>query len=189
MEIKRDRQAHKLCLYQSSYLSKVLDRFDMGASKPVTIPMPHHYKLSTSQSPRTEEDKKYMAKIPYASAVGSLMFSMICTRPDLAYAISLVSRFMSDPGKEHWSAVKWVLRYLRGTVNHGLIYGKNVSNSVQVQGYVDSDYAGSIDTRKSITGYIFTVCGGVVSWKSTLQSVVALSTTEAEYIAMTEAVK
>ena len=118
-----------------------------------------------------------MAKIPYASAVGSLMFSMICTRPDLAYAISLVSRFMSDPGKEHWSAVKWVLRYLRGTVNHGLIYGKNVSNSVQVQGYVDSDYAGSIDTRKSITGYIFIVCGGVVSWKSTLQSVVALSTT------------
>ena len=82
-----------------------------------------HFKLSTSQQPVTSEDFTYMSKVPYASVVGSLMFSMICSRPDLAYAISLVSRFMANPGKEHWNAVKWILRYLKGTLNYGIIYG------------------------------------------------------------------
>ena len=89
MEIKRDRKAQKLWLYQKNYLSKVLNRFEAGSSKPVTTPMANHYKLTADQSPVTDEDKRFMAKIPYASAVGSLMFSMICSRPDLAYAISL----------------------------------------------------------------------------------------------------
>ena len=161
----------------------------MSLSKAVSTPIPQHYKLSSAQSPQSQEEILDMARIPYASVVGSLMFAMICSRPDLAYAISLVSRFMSNPGKEHWNAVKWVLRYLKGTLKHGVMYGYCDTNKVQVEWFVDSDYAGSIDTRKSLTGYVFTMCNGAVSWKSTLQSVVALSTTEAEYMAITEAVK
>jgi len=122
MEIIRDRKNKKLCLYQQSYLGKVLDRYEMSLSKTVTTPIPQHYKLSSAQSPQSQEEILDMARIPYASAVGSLMFAMICSRPDLAYAISLVSRFMSNPGKEHWNAVKWVLRYLKGTLKHGVIW-------------------------------------------------------------------
>ncbi|KAM6570403.1 hypothetical protein CsatB_018388 [Cannabis sativa] len=130
-----------------------------------------------------------MDSMPYASCVGSLMYCMVCTRPDLAYALIMVSRFIADPGKEHWSAVKWILRYLKGSMDIGLVYDNKFQEGIEVNGYVDSDYAGSIDTRRSITGYAFTVLGGCISWKSNLQKVVALSSTEAEYMAATEAIK
>lgn len=115
------------------------------------------------------------------------MYLMMCVRPDLAYSVSLVSRFMANPGEEQWRAVKWILRYLKGTTDTGLIFkGTKESNYLAIS-YVDSDYAGSIDARKSLTGYIFTVGGTTVSWKATLQPVVTLSSTEAEYIAVIEA--
>ena len=116
------------------------------------------------------------------------MYLMVCTRPDLCYGVSLVSRFMSQPGKEHWEATKWILRYLRGTIDVGLVF-EATEKGMQVNGFVDSDYAGDIDTRRSQTGYVFQIGGCTVSWKSNLQSIVALSTTEAEYIACTEAIK
>ncbi|KAH9681573.1 Integrase catalytic domain-containing protein [Citrus sinensis] len=122
-------------------------------------------------------------------AVGSLMYAMVCTRADIAYAVSLVSRFMSDPGKEHWDAVKWIMRYLRGTPYHGLMYGRSKQNDNSIVGYVDSDFAGDLDGRKSISGYLFMVNGRLISWKATLQSVVILSYTEAEFVTATEAVK
>ncbi|KAM6543936.1 hypothetical protein CsatB_008383 [Cannabis sativa] len=145
-------------------------------------------KLTSSQSPSTEEEINLMEKIPYTSIVGSIMYLMVCTRPDLCYSVSRVSKFMGKPGPEHWNATKWILRYLRGTMDVGLIYGKG-SEHTNVVGYVDSDYAGDLDTRKSQTGYAFQLNQCTISWKSNLQSVVALSTTEAEYIACTEAVK
>jgi len=95
-----------------------------------------------------------MAKIPYANAVGSLMYAMVCTRPDIAYSMSLVSRFMSNPGKVHWQALKWILRYIKGSLGKGLIYSgadKNSYSSVAIEGFVDSDYVGCLDTTKSIT--------------------------------------
>ena len=82
---------------------------------------------------------------------------------------------MANPGKEHWSTVKWIFRYSKGSFDYGIIYGLCKTDNVQVEGFVYSDYADSIDTRKSITGYVFKVCGGVVSWKAGLQSVVSLS--------------
>ena len=189
IDIRRERPT-RITLSQRDYIQKVLVKFCMSESKPVTTPLAPHFKLSQSQSPETEEEKAYMDSIPYASCVGSLMYCMVCTRPDLAYGLSMVSRFISDPGNEHWSAVKWILRYLKGTMDVGLEYNNNSDNQVEdVTGYVDSDYAGSIDTRRSITGYAFTVLGGCVSWKSNLQKVVALSSTEAEYMAATEAIK
>ncbi|KAM6546496.1 hypothetical protein CsatB_027232 [Cannabis sativa] len=161
----------------------------MSEAKTVTTPLASHFKLAQNQAPANEEDRLYMDNVPYASCVGSLMYCMVCTRPDLAYALSMVSRFISDPGKTHWEAVKWILRYLNGTSNVGLLYRDNGKFETEIAGYVDSDYAGSIDTRRSITGYAFTVFGGCISWKLNLQKVVALSTTEAEYMAATEAIK
>ena len=102
-----------------------------------------------------------MSRVPYASAVGSLMYAMVCTRPDLAHAVRVVSRFMGQPGKEHWAAVKRIFRYLKGTSDVGLIYG--CDNPRLVIGYSDCDYAGDVDSRRSITGYVFTLDGSVVS--------------------------
>lgn len=100
-----------------------------------------------------------MQRVPYASAVGSLMYAMVCTRPDISHAVGTVSRFLSNPGKEHWNAVKWVLRYLRGTSGMKLCFG---SDEPFLVGYTDSDLAGDIDSRKSTSGYLITFAGGVV---------------------------
>ncbi|RVW15249.1 Retrovirus-related Pol polyprotein from transposon TNT 1-94 [Vitis vinifera] len=189
MEIERDRSKRVLRLSQNSYISKVLSRFEMNNVKTVSTPLGQHFRLSITQAPETHEEKRFMERIPYASMVGSVMYTMVCSRPDLAYAVSMISRYMSCPGKPHWQAVKWLFQYLAGTRSLGLVYGGNSQLETQLQGFVDADYAGNIDTRKSLTGYVFTVFGGAVSWKANLQSVVALSTTEAEYMAMTEAVK
>ena len=110
----------------------------------------------------------------YSSVVGSLMYDMVCSRPDLSYAMSLVSRYMSNPGKEHWKIVQWILRYLRGTANSCLKFGRTDKRLI---GYVDSDYAADLDRCRSLTEYVFTVGSCAVSWKDTLQSVVAMSTT------------
>ncbi|GJY59135.1 RNA-directed DNA polymerase, eukaryota [Tanacetum coccineum] len=134
-------------------------------------------------------DVERMSKVPYANAVGSLMYLMVCTRPDIADAVSVVSKYLANPGKNHWEAVKWILKYLWGSANVGLVYGTNRGNHVDVTGFVDSDYAKDPDKGRSITGYAFLVQGCVVSWKATLQYMVALLTTEAEYMALTEAVK
>ena len=101
----------------------------------------------------------------------------------------MVSRYMHDPGVGHWDAVKWILRYIRGTLNVGLVYERDTTGGQLCIGYVDSDYAGDLDKRRSTTGYVFTLTRAPVCWRCTLQSTVALSTTEAEYMAVTEAVK
>lgn len=189
MEIERKRSQRLLFLHQTSYIEKVLKRFNMQDAKIVTTPIAGHFKLSVSQSPNTDEELEHMRSIPYSNATGSLMYAMVCSRPDLAYAASMVSRFMGNPGKEHWLAVKWIFRYLKGTKSIGLIFGKTRSENGKLEGFVDADFAGDVDKRRSLTGYLFTLYGNVVSWKANLQSIVALSTTEAEYIALTEAIK
>jgi hypothetical protein len=110
----------------------------------------------------------------------------VCTRPDIAHVVGVVSRYMNNLGKEHWEAVKWILMYLRGTTTHALCFG---GSDTFLQGYVDSDMSGDKDNRRSTTGYFFTIGGTTVSWISKLQKVVSLSTTEAEYVAATEASK
>ena len=159
----------------------------MSTVKPVTISFASHFRLSIRDSSQTEEEEKYMFRVPYASAVGSIMYAMVCTRPDISQAVSVVSRYMDKPGKAHWSAVKWILRYLKGTSKLGLLF--SAQSSCTVIGYSDSDYASDLDRRRSLTGYVFTLSECAVSWKATLQSTVALSTTEAEYMALTEAAK
>ncbi|KAM3381937.1 hypothetical protein P3S68_007510 [Capsicum galapagoense] len=127
-----------------------------------------------------------MKKVPYASAVGSLMYAMVCTRPDIAHVVGFVSRFLSNSGREHWNDVKWIMRYLCGTSSRSLCFG---TGKPSLCGYTDLDMAGDVDTRKSTSGYLVTFAGGVVSWQSRLQKYVALSTTEAELIVVVEACK
>ncbi|GJV64785.1 retrotransposon protein, putative, ty1-copia subclass [Tanacetum coccineum] len=189
MEIIRDRSRKILRVSQSGYVSKILNNFRIDNRKSVQMLLGGHFKLLLKDFLIRDCDVERMSKVPYENVVGSLMYLMVCTRPDIAYAVSVVSRYLANPGKNHWEAVKWILKYLRGTVNVGLVYGTHRGNHVDVTGFVDSDYAKDPDKGRSITGYAFLVQGCVVSWKATLQHVVALSTTEAEYMALTEAVK
>ncbi|XP_062118964.1 secreted RxLR effector protein 161-like [Humulus lupulus] len=129
-----------------------------------------------------------MEKVPYAMALGCLMYIMVSTRPDIAHALSILSRFMSNPGLEHWNALKWLLRYLKGTTEIGLRY-RQMDQKVTLEEFVDADYATSKDTRRSTTSHVFTTNGDCICWKSQVQSVVSLSTTEAKFMATTEAFK
>ncbi|GAA0170424.1 hypothetical protein LIER_40959 [Lithospermum erythrorhizon] len=112
------------------------------------------------------------------------MYAMICTRPDIAYTVVLVSRFLANPSKEHWEGVKWILRYLKGTYKSCICYGSSLTYPEKLSAY-ECDMVGDIDSMRSTSGYLFTYTGGALSWQSKLQKCVALSTTEAEYIAMT----
>ena len=171
MRITRDKEAGKLLLSQSDYIEKVLKRFNMENAKPVSTPLGSQFKLSNKDSPKNDSERASMRNTPYASAIGSIMYAMICTRPDIAHAVGVVSRFMSNPGKQHWEAVKWILRYLRGTTDRVLCFG---SNELALTGFVDADLAGSdLDERRSTSGYVFTYGGTVVSWTSRLQKIVA----------------
>jgi hypothetical protein len=107
------------------------------------------------------------------------MYAMICTRPNLAHVVSVVSRFMHNPGKEHWNVLKWNLRYLKVTSHFGLLFDKNSVKEIGVMGFIDSDFAGDLDKIRSISGYVFSLCGSTVSWRASLQSITALSTTKA----------
>ena len=158
----------------------------MNEAKPVSTPLGSHFKLSKEQSLKKEEEKDHMSKVPYASTISSLMYAMVCTKPDIAHEVGVVSRFMSRPGKQHWEAVKWILRYLKGSLDTCLCF---IGASLKLQGYVDVDFAGDIDSRKSTIGFVFTLGGTTISWASNLQKIVTLSTIEVQNVATTEAEK
>ena len=165
MRIMRDRKKKKLWLSQEKYIENVLDRFNMKSAKLVGTPLATHFKLSTDLCPCDDKEKEEMTKIPYASVVGSLMYAMVSTRPDIAHSVGVVGRFLVNPGKQHWEAVKWILRYLKGTSHHCLCFG---DNNIVLEGFTDADMAGDMDTRKSTTGYLYTFAGATVSWVSRL---------------------
>ncbi|XP_038697978.1 secreted RxLR effector protein 161-like [Tripterygium wilfordii] len=128
-----------------------------------------------------------MSKIPYASAIGSIMYAMVCTRPDVSYALSVTSRYQGNPGECHWMAVKTILKYLRRTKDMFLVYGGE--EELRVKGYTDASFQSDKDNFRSQSGYVFCLNGGAVSWKSSKQETVADSTTESEYIAASDAAK
>eukprot|EP00253_Pinus_taeda_P015362 PITA_15362 len=163
---------------QARYVDQVLSRFNMEECKAAITPTVMGLKLS-----REDSSKDFDPSL-YKSIVGSLMY-LTETRPDIMYAVSLISRFMERPKEAHWQAAKRILRYVKGTKMFGILY--NVSEHSDLVGYTDSDWAGSVDDRKSTSGYVFHMGSGAISLASKKQSIVALSTTEAEYVAATAA--
>eukprot|EP00253_Pinus_taeda_P014601 PITA_14601 len=126
-------------------------------SKPVKVPIPIGVKLSIKQCPKTQEEDEDMSRVPYASAIGSLMYAMVYTRPNITHAVGVLSRFMSKPGKRHWTTVKRVFRYLCGTGDYDLCYqGRSrLDRVLDICGFVDGDWAGELDQRRSTSGYVF----------------------------------
>ena len=183
IEIKRNRAARTLEITQSSYISKVLERVEMRSSKTASTPMA----LDFAKSSASSKSQPLPPNVPYRSAIGSLMYLMICTRPDISFAVYRLSQHKENPTYLHWNAVKRLLRYINGTRNVGLKYFPE--DNIRLVGFADSDWAGFTDSRKSTEGYVFSLCGGAVSWKSKKETVVALSTCEAEYISICSATK
>ena len=155
------------------------------------FPIPVGAKLSFEQCPKAQEEEEDMSHVPYESAVGSLMYVMVCTRLDIAHAVGVYSSFMSKPGKDHWTVVKRFFRYLRGISDYGLCYqGRlGLDRFLDTYVFVDADYVGDLDHRRSTSGYVFNLFGVAISWMSKRQSFVALSTIDAGYMAATHASK
>ena len=165
----------------------MLSRFNKENVKPSPTPLPTWIRLSDIDSPSTDKERELHGKIPYTSIIGSIMYTMVVTRSDLAYAVGVVSRYISNLGWKHWEAVKHIFRYLRGTEDAQLTFG--LANLTEVEGYTNVDYVGNSDNRKSTSCYIFTYGGGSISWRSRLQECTTLSTTKAEYITSSEEAK
>ena len=185
IKITRDFVNKTISLSQHAYIDAIITRFNFNDLKPSSIPIDPSAPLSKSQSPTKLEDIAKMRNVPYREAVGSLMYAAMGTRPDIAFATSTVAQFNDNPGWTHWEAVKRIYRYLKGTKDLELTYGGDKRGLV---GYVDADGA-SQEHRRAISGYVFMVDGGAVSWSSKKQELVTLSTTEAEYVAQTHAAK
>ena len=129
----------------------------------MSTPLASHFKLSAQLSPSTDAEREYMLQVPYSNAVGSLMYVMVCTRLDISHAVGIVNMYMHKPDKRHWQAVKWILRYIQKTMDVSLLFERDDTLGPNVIGYVDSDYAGDLDKRRSTTEYVFTFAGGLIS--------------------------
>ncbi|KRX41523.1 Retrovirus-related Pol polyprotein from transposon TNT 1-94 [Trichinella murrelli] len=171
---------------QQKYIMDILEKFRMMNSKPVETQIDASNKLSAELFPRTEAEKAEMQNMPYRSLVGSLMYLSVSTRPDIAFAVSLFSQFNENYCSQHWTAAKRVLRYLKKTASYGLRFQRN---SGALVGFSDADWGGNSDDRRSYTGYVFKFGNAAINWESRKQRTVALSSTEAEYMALSEACK
>ncbi|WVZ90383.1 hypothetical protein U9M48_036690 [Paspalum notatum var. saurae] len=187
IKIYRDRSKRLIGLSQSTYIDKVLKRFNMHDYKKGFLPISPGTILSKTQCPLTTDEQKRMSEIPYTSAIGSIMYAMICTRPDVSFGLSVTSRYQSCPGEGHWIAVKNILKYLRRTKDAFLVFGGE--EELVVKGYTDAGFQTDKYDSRSQAGFAFCLNGGAVSWKSSKQDTVADFATEAEYIAASEAAK
>lgn len=189
LEIERNRGKRSIKIYQTNYIQKVIDKFRMSDAKIASVPLDPTIKYSSNMCPKSTEEKAAMADKPYNELLGSLQFIANLTRPDIAYAINLLSRFKVNPGNQHWEGAKHIIRYLKGTKDQGIIYGGSRSENTNLLAYSDADWAGDQDDRKSTSGYIMMMYGGPISWASRKQECNALSTLESEYIATAAAVQ
>ncbi|KAL0540051.1 hypothetical protein IC582_024279 [Cucumis melo] len=179
IQIVRNRKNKTLAMSQTSYIDKMLSRYKMQNSKKGMLPYRYGIHLSKEQCPKTPQEVEDMSNIPYVSVVGSLMYAMLCTRPDICYLVGIVSRYQSNSGHDHWTTVKNILKYLRRTKDYMLVYG---SKDLILTGHSDSDFQTDKDARKSTSRSVFTLNGGAVVWRSIKQSCIVDSTMEAEYV-------
>jgi len=179
MKVMRNRAAKTLTLSNPGYTATLLEAFGMDKATPNKTPMASGVKLTKTAEGLLPEGNRY------AELVGSLLYLSTTTSPDIAFAVGVLSRFMCCPEEDHMRAAKGVLRYLCGTTRLGVVY----SGSEPLQGFVDADWAGDIDGRRSTTGFVLSCNGGAIAWASKRQSTVATSTAEAEYVAAAMATK
>jgi hypothetical protein len=187
LQITRDRPNRTLKICQSQYIDAIVKRFRMEDSVAQSTPCDVGMDLRKPTTPATPAEVEEMRNVPYSAAVGAIMYAMLGTRPDIAYAVSVLSQFMHDPRPTHWKAVKRVLRYLKGTRHYSLTYG--VGHPPHFYGFTDSNWAGDKGDRRSTCGYVFFLHGGAINWRSRKQKSVALSSVEAEYVAASEAAR
>jgi hypothetical protein len=178
--ILRDRTQRTLTMHQSQYATSILKRFSMENSKPVGTPMECNLKLSESMCPQNDAEREFMKQHSYRSVVGSIMYLMISTRPDLAYVVQQLSQFLTNPGPGHWQAAKRALRYIRGTIDYGLVLGGAFDHTTPLHAYADSDYANCVDTRRCVAGFVTFYSNSAISWVAKRLRSIVLSTTEAE---------
>ena len=172
---------------QVTYARKVLKQFNMLDSNPLSTPLDPSINFTRDMGPQTAKERAEMANVPYREAIGSLMYLANGTRPDIAAAVGILARFMSNPGHQHWLGVKRLLRYVKGTLDIGLVY--RMGEEKAIIGYADADWGSDLDDRRSTTGYVFTRLGAAISWQSKKQQVVSLATAESELYALIAAMK
>ena len=175
--IKISKTSDGLILSQSHYIEKILKKFKQDDSSPMRTPVDVNLHLSKNNGKRISQQE-------YAQAIGSLMYAMNCTRPNIAYVVSKLSIYTSNPGSDHWKAIVRVLRYLKYTQSYGLQYSKYPT---VLEGYCDANWISDTKDSKSTSGYLFTLGGGLVSWKSSKQMCIARSTIESEFISLDKA--
>ena len=151
MKISRHREKRQLFLSQTDYIRRVLERFNMQSTKSASTPLPINLRLSQRDWPTSGPEGEDMKSVPYVPTIGSLMYAMVATQLDISHAVGFVSRFMHNPDRSHWNAVKHVFRYLAGTKDHGILFGPN--STVGIVGYTDSNFADCVDSWKSTIGY------------------------------------
>ncbi|KAL0279471.1 UNVERIFIED_CONTAM: hypothetical protein PYX00_001019 [Menopon gallinae] len=186
INIKRDSDTGNMTLTQRNYIEELIKKFGMENAKEIGTPMELNVKVSKEMSPKDENEREEMKHKPYRELIGCLVYLSKATRPDIAFAAMTLGRYCNDPGKEHWTLAKRVLRYLKATPELGIKYSRNVK---QLEAFTDSDWAGNVDDRRSCSGNVLMLAGGPISWMSKLQSSVSLSTMEAEYVAIREVTK
>jgi hypothetical protein len=185
--IEITKSDNSITISQEKYIDKILERENMSDANPVSMPMDPNIKIQSN--PDGNEGSK---SNHYAKLLGELQFLTNATRPDIAYAVNKLASYTANPSLQHVGALKRILRYLKGTKNYGIIYSAKPQNIRELQnsnlfyGYADAAYADT-DDYKSTSGYVFLVGGGAVTWRSKKQTTIALSSTEAEYISLSEA--
>jgi len=184
--VRCDRAARTIAINQGAYIETLAERFRLTNAKPVTTPMEPGVQFSKEQGPSTPTQIARMKGVPYSEAIGSILWPVMVSRPDAAFAVSTLSQYIQNPGPAHWEGVKRVISYLLTTKNHWLTWGGRGNIIVEV--YSDTDWAGQVN-RHSVSGYSFHMGQGAVTWSSKKQHIIALSSTEAEYIAQTHAAK
>ena len=202
-KVSVDKNLDCITIQQAQYMKEILKKFlpedDTITHSVPADPIGH---LINAQCAPSDEDSAFMRDIPYRQAVGSLLWLALCTRPDISYAVGQVAKFNANPGPDHWKAVLRIFRYLKFTGPMGIVYRYSVSSvdnqlvmfrsphalkvlgNPVLSGYSDANFARDIDTRRSTSGFIFMLAGAPISWQSRAQATVALSSTEAEYIAL-----
>ena len=175
-----------MSINQQAFIESVAEKFRLTDAKPVGTPMESGTQYSIAQSPSTPNQAAKMKGIPYNEAIGSVLWPAVVSRPDVAYAVGILSQFIQNPGPAHWEGLKRIINYLNTTKTYWLTYGGGDKEGVE--GCCDADWAGQKDWH-SISGYAFILGNGVITWSSKKQHIIALSSTESEYIAQTHAAK